>query len=154
MALAVALSAWLAAPTAAVAALAAVGLALPASRRPGTVGVALIALAGAAGVALDHGAAPAAAPLWGAGLLVAGGLAERAVTLPAAGEVEVGALVAWLAGLGALAGAGLATAAIVLVAAGTSLGSSVAGVAAGALLAVIPAALARRLIGVNGAGRA
>ena len=130
------------------------GLALPASRRPATVGVALIALACAAGVALDHGAAPAAAPLWGAGLLVAGGLAERAVTLPAAGEVEVGALVAWLAGLGALAGAGLATAAIVLLAAGTSLGSSVAGVAAGALLAVIPAALARRLIAVNGAGRA
>ena len=154
MALAVALSAWLAAPTAAVAALAAVGLALPASRRPATVGVALIALACAAGVALDHGAAPAAAPLWGAGLLVAGGLAERAVTLPPAGEVEVGALVAWLAGLGALAGAGLATAAIVLLAAGTSLGSSVAGVAAGALLAVIPAALARRLIRVNGAGRA
>ena len=106
MALAVALSAWLAAPTVAVAALAAVGLALPASRRPGTVGVALIALAGAAGMALDHGAAPAEAPLWGAALLVAGGLAERAVTLPPAGEVEVAALVAWLAGLGALAGAG------------------------------------------------
>ena len=148
------MSVWLAAPTAAVAALGAAGLALPASRRPTTIGVAVIALAGAAAVALDHGAAPAAAPLWGAGLLVAGGLAERAVTLPPAGEVEVAALVAWLAGLGALAGAGLATAAIVLLAAGTSLAGSVAGVAAGALLAVIPAALARRLMRVNAAGQA
>jgi hypothetical protein len=143
----VALSAWLAAPTAAVAGLAALGLVLPASRRPGTVGVALTALACAAGEALDHGAAPATAPLWGAGLLVAGSLAERALTLPADGEVEVAALVGWLAGLGALTGAGLAAAAVVLLAAGTNVAGPVAGVAAGTLLAVVPATLAWHLSG-------
>lgn len=125
--------------------LGALGLALPASGRPRTVGIALVALAGAAGAALHHGAGPAAAPLWGAGLLAAGSLAERATTLPPAGQIDVAALVGWLAGIGTLAGAGLAAAAIVLLAAGTSLSSSIAGIAAGALLAIIPAALSRRV---------
>jgi hypothetical protein len=127
-----------------VAALAVTAVTLPAARRPQVLGVAVAALACAAGVALHDGAAPAAAPLWGAGVLVAGGLAERALTLPDHGEIEVAAVVAWLAGLGALAGAGLAAAAVVLLAAGTSVGTSVAGLVAGALLAVLPTAMARR----------
>jgi hypothetical protein len=120
-------------------------VALPATRRPRAVGAALVALACAVGVALHDGAAPALAPLWGAGLLIAGGLAERALILPAAGEIEVGALVTWIAGLSAVGTAGLAGAAVVLLAAGTPLGSSAIGLAAAALLALIPAALARRL---------
>ena len=148
------MSAWLAAPTAPVGVLAVVGLGLPASRRPGTVGVALIALVCGAGVALHDGAAPATAPLWGAGLLISGGLAERALTLPAAGEIEVAALVGWIAGLAALAGAGLAAGAIVLLAAGSSLSGPVAGLVSGVLVAAIPAALARRLSRTSDAGRA
>lgn len=139
-----ALSAWLAAPNALVAALAATAVALPASRRPQMLGIAVVALAGAVGVAVHDGAAPAAAPLWGVGVLVAGGLAERALTLPDHGEIEVAALVAWLAALAAIAGAGLAAAAVVLLAAGTSVGTSVAGLVAGVALAILPAAMARR----------
>jgi hypothetical protein len=145
LALVVALSAWLAVSTGIVAVLGGVGLLLLAMRRPGVVGLAVVVLASAVGIALHDGAATAAAPLWGTGLLVAGGLAERAGTLPPAGEVEIAALVGWLAGLGALAGIGLAAAAIVLLAADANVGNSIAGVTAGALLAVIPALLARRL---------
>jgi len=120
------------------------GLALLAVRHPAALAGALAALAVATAVALDRGAAPAAAPLWGVGLLVAGALAERALTLPGDGEIEADALVGWLAGLGALAGVGLAAGALVLLAATTSAGTTVAGLAAGAVLAVVPVVLARR----------
>ena len=55
------------------------------------------------------------------GLLVAGALAERALTLPGDGQIEADALVGWLPGLGALAGVALAAAALVLLA-GTASG--------------------------------
>jgi hypothetical protein len=127
-------------------ALAAAGLVLPISRRPWTVGVAMIALVCAAGIALHDGAPASVAPLWGTGLLVAAGLAERAVGMPAAGEVEIDALVTWLAGMGALAAAGLAASAVVLLASsGAVFSSPVAGVLAGVSLAVAPAALAQRV---------
>ena len=77
------------------------------------------------------------------GLLAAGALAERALTLPGDGEIEADALVGWLAGLGALAGVGLAAGALVLLAATTTVGTTVVGLAAGAVLAVVPAVLAR-----------
>jgi hypothetical protein len=124
--------------------LGAVGLGLLAVRHPAALSVALAALGVAAAVALDQGAPAAAAPLWGAGLLLAGALAERAQGLPPAGEIEEGALAAWLAGIGALAGGGLAAGALVLLAAGADAGTAALGLAAGALLAVVPAALARR----------
>ena len=144
VAAAVALSALLTEPTGAGAVLGAVGLALLVVRHPPALSVALAALGVAAALALDQGAPAAAAPLWGVGLLVAGALAERALTLPADGEIEADALVGWLAGLGALAGVGLAAGALVLLAGTTSAGTTVAGLAAGAVLAVVPAVLARR----------
>ena len=119
-------------------------------RRPAGLSVALAALAAALAVALDQGAPAAASPLWGAGLLVAGALAERALTLPGDGEIEADALVGWLAGLGALAGVGLAAGALVLLAGTTSGGTTVAGLAAGAVLAVVPAVLARRRSALGG----
>ena len=122
------------------------GLALLAVRHPAALAGSLAALAVATAVALDQGAATAAAPLWGAGLLAAGALAERALTLPEDGVVEVDALVGWLAALGALAGVGVAAGALVLLAATTSAGTTVAGLAAGAVLAVLPAVLARRRV--------
>jgi hypothetical protein len=125
------------------------GLALLVARHPAALAAGLVALALAAGIAIDAGAAQASAPLWGTGLLVAGALAERALALPAAGEIEVPALVAWLAGLCVLAGIGLAAAALVLLAATTGAGTAAVGLAAAALLAVVPAGLARR-----GGGRA
>jgi hypothetical protein len=140
----VAVSALLTATTGAGVVLTAAGLALLAVRHPAALAGALAALGVAAAVALDQDAAPAAAPLWGAGLLAAGALAERALTLPDDGEIEADALVGWLAGLGALAGVGLAAGALVLLAATTSAGTTVAGLAAGAVLAVVPAVLARR----------
>ena len=121
-----------------------VGLALLVVRHPLALCAALASLGVAAALALDHGAPAAAAPVWGAGLLTAGALAERALVLPADGELEAEALVAWLAGLGALAGVGLAAGALVLLAGTTSAGATVAGLAAGAVLAVVPAVLARR----------
>ena len=132
--------------------LGAVGLGLLAVRHPPALSVALAALGVAAAVALDQGAPAAAAPLWGAGLLTAGALAERALTLPGDGEVEAEALVGWLAGLGALAGVGLAAGALVLLAGTTNAGTTVAGLAAGAVLAVVPAALARRRSAQGGRG--
>jgi hypothetical protein len=152
VAAAVALSALLSQPTGAGVVLGAVGLALLAVRHPAALGVALAALGVAAAVALDQGAAAAAAPLWGAGLLVAGALAERALTLPGDGEIEAEALIGWLAGLGALAGVGLAAGALVLLAGTTSGGTTVAGLAAGAVLAVVPAVLARRRSAQGGDG--
>jgi len=152
VAAAVALSALLAAATGAGVVLAAAGLVLLAVRHPAALAGALAALAVATAVALDEGAAPAAAPLWGAGLLAAGALAERALTLPRDGEIEAEALVGWLAGLGALAGVGLAAGALVLLAATTSVGTTVAGLAAGAVLAVVPAVLARRRAAQGGRG--
>jgi hypothetical protein len=146
------LSALLSQPTGAGAALGAVGLALLSVRHPAALSVALAALLVAAAVALDQGAPAATAPLWGAGLLVAGALAERALTLPGEGEIEADALVGWLAGLGALAGVGLAAGALVLLAGTTSAGTTVAGLAAGAVLAVVPAVLARRRSGLGGRG--
>jgi hypothetical protein len=146
------LSALLTAPTGAGVVLMAAGLVLLAVRHPAALAGALAALTVAAAVALDEGAAPAAAPLWGAGLLAAGALAERALTLPRDGEIEVEALVGWLAGLGALAGVGLAAGALVLLAATTSAGTTVAGLAAGAVLAVVPAVLARRRAAQGGRG--
>ena len=147
-----ALSALLAASTGAGVVLTAAGLALLAVRHPAALAGALAALAVATAVALDQGAAPAAAPLWGAGLLAAGALAERGLTLPDDGEIEADALVAWLAGLGALAGVGLAAGALVLLAATTSAGTTVAGLAAGAVLAVVPAVLARAPDDAGGGG--
>jgi hypothetical protein len=146
------LSALLTAPTGAGVVLMAAGLVLLAVRHPAALAGALAALTVAAAVALDEGAAPAAAPLWGAGLLAAGALAERALTLPRDGEIEAEALVGWLAGLGALAGVGLAAGALVLLAATTSAGTTVAGLAAGAVLAVVPAVLARRRAAQGGRG--
>jgi hypothetical protein len=75
---------------------------------------------------------------------VAGALAERALTLPDDGAIEADALIGWLAGLGALAGVGVAAGALVLLAATTSAGTTVVGLVAGAVLALVPAALARR----------
>jgi hypothetical protein len=148
----VALSALLTEPTGAGVVLGAAGLALLAVRHPATLSVALAALGVAAAVALDQGAPAAAAPLWGVGLLMAGALAERAVTLPADGEVEADALVGWLAGLGVLASVGLAAGALVLLAATTSAGTTVAGLVAAAVLAVVPAVLARRRTAEGGRG--
>jgi hypothetical protein len=139
-----ALSAVLAAPASAGVVLAIAGLALLAVRHPLALIGALAALAVAVAVAIDQGAAPSRAPLWGAGLLVAGHLAERALELPRDGEIEVEALVAWLAALGTLAGVGLAAGAVVLIAARASIDSTAAGLVAAALLAVLPARLARR----------
>jgi hypothetical protein len=148
----VAISALLSASTGAGVVLTAAGLALLAVRHPAALAGALVALAVATAVALDQGAAPAAAPLWGAGLLAAGALAERGLTLPDDGEIEADALVAWLAALGALAGVGLAAGALVLLAATTSAGTTIAGLAAGAVLAVVPAVLARRRLTAGGGG--
>jgi hypothetical protein len=136
------LSAGLSAPTGAGTALAVAGLALLAVRHPLVLVAALATLGIAVAVAIDHGAAPAAAPLWGSGLLVAAHLAERALDLPD-GEVEVDVIVAWLAALGTLAGVGLAAGALVLLAAHASTGATAAGLIAAALLAVVPARLAR-----------
>jgi hypothetical protein len=137
------LSAVLSAPTGAGAALAIAGLALLAVRHPYALVAALAALGVATAVAVDQGASAAAAPLWGAGLLVAAQLAERALEIGDDGEIEADALVAWLAALGTLAGAGLAAGALVLLAARASTGATAAGLIAGALLAVLPARLAR-----------
>ena len=144
VAAAVALSALVAEPTGAGVVLALAGLALLAVRHPAALVAAIAALGVAAAVALDRGAAAAAAPLWGAGLLTAGALAERALTLPREGEIEAEALVGWLAGLGVLAGVGLAAGALVLLAGTASAGTTAAGLAAAAVLAVLPAVLARR----------
>jgi hypothetical protein len=133
----------LSAPTGAGTALAIAGLALLAVRHPFALVAAIAALAIATGVAIHEGASPAAAPLWGAGLLVAAQLAERALELPDDGEIEADALIAWLAALGTLAGAGLAAGALVLLAARASIGATAAGLIAAALLAVVPARLAR-----------
>jgi hypothetical protein len=132
--------------------LGAVGLGLLAVRHPAALTVALAALGVAAAVALDQGAPAAAAPLWGVGLLAAGALAERGLILPGDGEIEADALVGWLAGLGALAGVGLAAAALVLLAGTASGGTTVVGLAAGAVLAVVPAVLARRRSAEDGRG--
>jgi len=136
------LSAALSAPTTAGTTLAVVGLGLLVVRHPLALLAALAALGVAVAVAIDHGAGAAGAPLWGAGLLVAAHLAERALDLPD-GEIEVDALVAWLAALGTLAGVGLAAGALVLLAAHASTGATAVGLVAAALLAVIPARLAR-----------
>jgi hypothetical protein len=125
------------------------GLALLAVRHPIALVGALVALGIATAVALDRGATAAAA-LWGTGLLVAGALAERSLTLPGDGEIEAEALLGWLAGLGVLAGVGLTAGALVLLAATTSAGTTVVGLAAAAVLAVVPAVLARRRTGRGG----
>ena len=138
------LSAVLSAPTAAGTALAGAGLALLAVRHPLALTAAIAALGVATGVAIHEGASTAAAPLWGAGLLVAAALAERALDLPDDGEIEADALIAWLAALGTLAGGGLAAGALVLLAARASIGATAAGLVAAALLAVLPARLGRR----------
>lgn len=143
VAAAVALSALLAQATGAGLVLGAGGLALLAVRHPVALCAALAALGVAAAVALDQGAPAAAAPLWGAGLLVAAAMAERALVLPADGQIEAEALIGWLASLGVLAGVGLAAGALVLLAGTTGGGATVAGLAAGALLAIVPAVLAR-----------
>lgn len=137
------LSAVLSAPTAAGTALAVASLALLAVRHPFALIAAIAALGVATGVAIHEGASTAGAPLWGVGLLVAAQLAERALELPDNGEIEADALVAWLAALGTLAGAGLAAGALVLLAARGSIGATAAGLVAAALLAVLPALLAR-----------
>jgi hypothetical protein len=137
------LTAALSAPTGAGVALAVVGLALLAVRHPFALIAGVAALGVATGVAIEEGASPAAAPLWGAGLLVAAQLAERALDLPDDGEIEADALIAWLAAVGTLAGAGLAAGALVLLAAHASIGATAAGLIAAALLAVLPALLAR-----------
>jgi hypothetical protein len=152
VAAAVALSALLAEPTGAGVVLGAGGLALLAVRHPAALVGGLAALAVATAAALDQGAPSAAAPLWGAGLLVAGALAERALTLPGDGELEVDALLGWLSGLGMLAGVGLAAGALVLLGATTSAGTVAVGLVAGAVLAVVPAVLARRRLGRGGRG--
>ena len=112
------------------------------------VGVGLLGGVGAvARFLLDGAVASRAASAFPWGTLavnLTGALAERALTLPRDGEIEAEALVGWLAGLGALAGVGLAAGALVLLAATTSAGTTVAGLAAGAVLAVVPAVLARR----------
>ena len=112
------LSAALSAPTTAGTALAVAGLPLLVVRHPFALVAALAALGVAVAVAIDHGAASSGAPLWGAGLLVAAHLAERALDLPDAG-------------------------ALVLLAAHASTGATAAGLVAAALLAVLPARLAR-----------
>jgi hypothetical protein len=140
----VALSATLSAVTGGGLVAAIAGLVLLVVPRALALAVAVPALALAVGVAIDAGASQSAAPLWGAGLLVAGALAERSLSLPAHGSVEVDALVGWLAGLAVLAGAGLAAGALVLLAATTDAGSAAVGLIAAALLAVVPAVLARR----------
>jgi hypothetical protein len=150
VAAAVALSALLAEPTGVGLVLGAGGLALLAVRHPAALVGALAALDVATAAALDQGAPSAAAPLWGAALLVAAALAERALTLPGDGEVEIDALLGWLAGLGMLAGVGLAAGALVLLGATTSAGTVVVGLVAGAVLAVVPAVLARRRLGRGG----
>jgi hypothetical protein len=137
------LSAALAAPTTVGTVLAVAGLALLVVRHPFALVAALAALGVSLAVAIDHGAAAAGAPLWGAGLLVAAHLAERALDLPDGGEIEGDALVAWLAAVGTLAGIGLAAGALVLLAAHASTGATAVGLVAGALLAVLPAWLAR-----------
>jgi hypothetical protein len=137
------LSAVLSAPTGAGTALAVAGLALLAVRHPFALIAAIAALGVATGVAIHEGASTAAAPLWGAGLLVAAQLAERALELPDDGEIEADALITWLAALGTLAGGGLAAGALVLLAARATIGATAAGLVAGALLAVLPAVLAR-----------
>jgi hypothetical protein len=139
----VVLSAALAAPTTPGTLLAIAGLALLVVRHPFALVAAVAALGVAVAVAIDHGAAASGAPLWGAGLLVAAHLAERALGLPDNGEIEGDALVAWLAALGTLGGVGLAAGALVLLAAHASTGATAAGLVAAALLAVIPARLAR-----------
>jgi hypothetical protein len=139
----VALSAVLSAPSGADTALAIAGLALLAVRRPLALVAAVAALGAALAVAIHEGAPTSGAPLWGAGLLVAAHLAERALDLPRDGEIEAGVLIAWLAALGTLAGVGLAAGALVLLAAGTDLGTTAAGLVAAALLAVLPSRLAR-----------
>jgi hypothetical protein len=63
------LSATLGAPTGAGAALAVAGVALVAVRHPAALAAAPVMLGVATGVAIDQGASPSAAPLWGAGLL-------------------------------------------------------------------------------------
>jgi hypothetical protein len=141
----VGLSATLAAPTGGGVAMMAVGLALLAMRHPLAPGPSLIALAVAVGVAVDAGASPSGAPLWGVGLLIASSCAERALALPREGRVEADALVAWLAGLAALAGTGLAAAALVLLAATTDAGTTAIGLAAAALIAVTCSVAARSL---------
>jgi hypothetical protein len=137
------LTAVLSAPTAAGAAIAVAGLALLAVRHPFALIAGVAALGVATGVAIEEGASAAAAPLWGAGLLVAAQLAERALELPDDGEIEADALIAWLAAVGTLAGAGLAAGALVLIAARASIDATAAGLIAAALLAVLPALLAR-----------
>jgi hypothetical protein len=139
----VVVSAVLSAPTSAGVTLAVAGLALLAVRHPFALIAATAALGIAIGVAINEGASPAGAPLWGAGLLVAAHLAECALELPHDGEIEADALTAWLAALGTLAGGGLAAGALVLLAARASIGATAAGLIAGALLAVLPALLAR-----------
>jgi hypothetical protein len=141
---AVALTVTLSAPTGAGWVLAGAGLALLVVPRTVALTVALAVLAAAAAVAIDQGATPAAAPLWGAGLLVAGGLAERALLLPADGELEAEALVAWLAALAALAGGGLVVGALVLLAGSADTGAPAVGLVGAALLAGFPVLLARR----------
>jgi hypothetical protein len=120
------------------------GAALLVVRHPAALAAAVVALALAVGIAIDAGAGQGGAPLWGAGLVVAGALAERALALPADGQVEPDALVGWLVGLAVLAGAGLAAGALVLLAATTGAGTAAVGLIAAALIAVVPAALARR----------
>jgi hypothetical protein len=139
----VVLSAALAAPTTAGTVLAIAGLALIVVRHPFALLAAVATLGVAVAVAIDHGAAASGAPLWGAGLLVAAHLAERALDLPDNGEIEGDALVAWLAALGTLGGVGLAAGALVLLAAHASTGTTAVGLVAAALLAVLPARLAR-----------
>lgn len=129
--------------TVAVAVLAVLGLSLLPVRRGATLGSSIVMLACAAAVALHHGAEPAAAPLWGAGLLTAGDLATRALMLPTAGTIEAAAVSSWLAGLAVLAGIGLAASSLALLAAGAAIGNSFAGLGAGALLAVGPTMLVR-----------
>jgi hypothetical protein len=141
---AIALSAVLAEPTLAGVVLGAAGVGLLAVRHPAALAVAPVALGVAVAVALDRGAPPATAPLWGAALLTAAALAERGLTLSPDGEVDADALVGWLAGLGVLAGIGLAAGALVLLAATTTAGTTVLGLAAAAVLAIVPAVLARR----------
>ena len=140
----VVLSATLAAPTGVGIALAIAGVAALAVPRGEALTAAPVLLAVAVGVAIDQGAAPSGAPLWGAGLLAAAALADRALTLPPDGEVEAEALVTWLAGLATLAGCGLAAGALVLLAATSDAGTAAIGLVAGALLAVVPAVVARR----------
>jgi hypothetical protein len=144
VAAAVVLSATLAASTGGGAVAAIAGLALLVVRHPLALAGAVVALALAAGIAIDAGASQSAAPLWGTGLLVAGALAERALSLPSDGQVEVDALATWIVGLAVLAGAGLTAGALVLLAATTGAGTAALGLVAAALLAVVPAALARR----------